>query len=293
MELLQVTLNSLVIVTYVLLSGAGLFLVRMVSDLDHFALGGVMLGSAYFYYILFQAGVPPFVAFIAAILFGGFLGAVSYWLLKSFIDRDLVLISLITTVLLWLGMEAIVAILFGNDGKFLTDGVLSTVKVWGDVAVTKVGVNAIIFMVLATAASWFVIERLGIGRQLRAVSQNPSCAEAIGVNVNRVRLLVFTISGMLAGSVGLIFMMNRVATPKAALFPIIAGTVIMFCGGVQHFKGLVLAAILITFSSEMLIGYPFENFSFQSSWAYMMMFAIAFIILMIKPKGLFSFNSRR
>jgi len=54
-------------------------------------------------------------------------------------------------------------------------------------------------MVLATAAGWIFLSRLAAGRRVYAVGGNEQAARYSGIRVRRVKLLVYTLSGLSAG----------------------------------------------------------------------------------------------
>jgi simple sugar transport system permease protein len=68
------------------------------------------------------------------------------------------------------------------------------------------------FLVIALAlsvAAWFWLRRSRFGYEVRATALNPLAAEAAGINVARVQLLMFLLSGALAGVVGLSDLLGR------------------------------------------------------------------------------------
>jgi general nucleoside transport system permease protein len=56
---------------------------------------------------------------------------------------------------------------------------------------------------LTAAGAWFLLRRMRLGYEVRAVGSSPTSAEAGGVRIGRTQLLIFLISGALAGLVGL------------------------------------------------------------------------------------------
>ena len=55
---------------------------------------------------------------------------------------------------------------------------------------------------LLVPAAWFYINRTRPGLHLRAVGENPTAADAMGINVYRLRYLYVFVGGMLAGLAG-------------------------------------------------------------------------------------------
>ncbi len=118
---------------------------------------------------------------------------------------------------------------------------------------TFLGVNnliwvcAAIFVVLFIALKW-----TNFGRQIYAVGSNPEAAKVSGINIDRVKILVYTINGALAGLCGAIFTSNYASSaPNDAVageMDVIAACVIggvSLNGGQGSAVGVLLGAITI------------------------------------------------
>jgi D-xylose transport system permease protein len=113
-----------------------------------------------------------------------------------------------------------------------------------DRGLPKVTMILLIFLVFWT----FVASRLRFGRHVYAVGGNPEAARRAGINVDRVRIMVFMISGFMAGVGGIILAsrLRSVATNSGGgdlLLNVIAAAVI---GGTSLFGGTgrVVSALL-------------------------------------------------
>ncbi|HWX10133.1 MAG TPA: hypothetical protein VNY33_09145 [Gaiellaceae bacterium] len=124
---------------------------------------------------------------------------------------------------------------------------------------------ALIFMVGALLVWTFVAKRTTFGRHVYAVGGNAEAARRAGINVARIRILVFTISGGMSGLGGIVLAarLNSVdlnAGGGTLLIDAIAAAVI---GGTSLFGGrgeirhaLIGAALISTVSNGMfIIGY--------------------------------------
>ncbi|HEX6418614.1 MAG TPA: hypothetical protein VFZ77_08950, partial [Acidimicrobiales bacterium] len=145
----------------------------------------------------------------------------------------------------------------GLDAKPL---VVIAVQVLGLAAVTAAGVwyankdrgvpvSSLILLLLLVFWS-FVAARLRFGRHVYAVGGNAEAARRAGINVDRVRIMVFMISGFMAGLGGVMFAsrLRSVATGTGGgnlLLLVIAAAVI---GGTSLFGGTgrVVSALLGT-----------------------------------------------
>jgi D-xylose transport system permease protein len=113
-----------------------------------------------------------------------------------------------------------------------------------DRGVPLAGLEIVMFLVFWT----YVTKRTTFGRHVYAVGGNPEAARRAGINVPRIRIMVFGISGLMAGVGGILLAANvRSAAPDQGggtlLLDAIAAAVI---GGTSLFggRGEVRSAVL-------------------------------------------------
>ena len=132
---------------------------------------------------------------------------------------------------------------------------------------------------LATFAMW-AFTRTPLGRLSNAVRDNSQRAEFIGFNPQRVRYLVFIISGGFAGLAGGMSAVNyEILTPET-FSALVSGAVLImaFIGGIGTFYGPILGAILIVVMQSLLSDY---------TEAWQLYIGILFIVMvMYAPGGL-------
>jgi len=83
-------------------------------------------------------------------------------------------------------------------------GYLPKILVWlgsGDIGSIPVPVIIALSMV---AITWFILSRTSFGRSVYAVGGNKEAARESGINVDRVKILVYTLTGLYAGIAGLV-----------------------------------------------------------------------------------------
>lgn len=110
----------------------------------------------------------------------------------------------------------------------------------------------IIIFAIVFAVSWYVLAATRFGRRIYAAGGNPHAAVVSGINVSRIRLSVYVISGGLAGLAGMILAARTgSALPQAGVayeLDAIAAVVIggtSLAGGVGHVGGTLIGALLI------------------------------------------------
>ncbi|MBW1790860.1 MAG: branched-chain amino acid ABC transporter permease, partial [Deltaproteobacteria bacterium] len=95
----------------------------------------------------------------------------------------------------------------------------------------------------------YMFSRTPIGRICNAVRDNPERSQFIGYNPQRVRWIVFSVSGFFAGIAGGLFAINyEIVTYETVTIIQNSGIIMMtYIGGVRLFWGPILGAIVYTF----------------------------------------------
>jgi len=128
--------------------------------------------------------------------------------------------------------------------------------------------------------TWFAIEKTSLGRTLRAATENPQLTRAFGINVPALLTFGFGAGVALAGFAGVL------AAPIYSVSPLMGGELVItvFAVVVVGGMGSILGAIV----TGLVLG-VIEGFTkvFYPPGANMVIFVIMFIVLLIKPAGLF------
>ncbi len=140
---------------------------------------------------------------------------------------------------------------------------------------------SLIYVIIATGLLIYTLSKLRFGRQIYAVGGNEYAAYLSGVDTNKIKILIYTLSGMLAGIGGLLVgAFSTVGYPRACdgyeMYAIAAAVMggVSLAGG----KGKLSMALVGIFSLRLLN--KFVVFSGISSY-FEGMFIGAIIILML------------
>jgi len=110
----------------------------------------------------------------------------------------------------------------------------------------------VVILAVVFALSWWILARTRFGRYVYAVGGNPHAAKTSGIDVSRIRFLVYVISGALSGLAGMILSARTgSALPQAGVayeLDAIAAVVIggtSLSGGVGRVTGTLIGALII------------------------------------------------
>lgn len=157
---------------------------------------------------------------------------------------------------------------------------------------------AILLAGLATAALlWFLVERTKAGMLVRAGASNAPMLSALGVNVDRLFMLVFGFGAMLAGFAGVMAAPILSVEPGMGDNLLILAFVVIVIGGIGSVRGAFVAALLVglveTIGRSMmpdlmrLVLDPSAARQAGAALASMLVYVVMALILAVKPAGLF------
>jgi rhamnose transport system permease protein len=200
-------------------------------------LSSVVLG------ILWQSGHPLSLAIGVALLVGFVAGCLNGLLITRLALPSLVIT--IGTLALYRGLAYVVL----GDQAVSSFPTSFTNLGFGTIPGTEIPWSGLIFAILAVIFG-VVLHFSLVGRQLYAMGNNKEAARFSGINVSRVKLLLFILSGVIAALAGVIFTARfSSARPDNAVgFELTVVTVVLL-GGVNIFggRGSLLGVVLAIF----------------------------------------------
>src|SRR5580704_2500218 len=126
-----------------------------------------------------------------------------------------------------------------------------------------------------------MLQRTGLGREIRASSEDSATAAGLGVNVTRVRLFVYGIAAACAAVGGVLVGLTFDFTPTTGLTYLLTGFAVVVLGGLGSVKGTLLGAILLGVIES--VGASF----FGDGYRDLIGFVAFLIVLSLRPQGLF------
>ncbi len=281
----QILIYAIISATQVLFVALALYAIRLVSRSINLALGGIATAVAYaFYFGFIQMRWPLALAILAAVFIAMILGAVNYWINEPLTRRGQHLYILITSFATGLALEALVAIFFSSAGKSLIQGIVPSLAL-GRYQIPLPGLTIIVGGLLIAALVWWLYRFTPLGRILRAIAENNFTAMSIGINQSRFRLLVYIFSALMVGAIGILSGLHTAIVPTMGFNLLVFGFIAFLVGGVTDLKGTVVASFVLVIIPELITGL---TPSVSANWRLLFVFAIACVLLLVRPFGLFA-----
>lgn len=139
----------------------------------------------------------------------------------------------------------------------------------------------LISVVLMVGLTW-AVARSRLGRGMRAVAENPTAARVLGVNVDRITATTFAISSALGAVAGALFAMNVNSAQLGMGSAIeLKGLAVIVVGGLGSLPGALVGGLVLGLAEVFAVQY------IGSSWRDLIAFGLLFLILLLRPQGLF------
>ncbi len=264
------------------LVASGLTLIFGVMGIINLAHGSFYMIGAYLAYWLTQATGNFFLAIVLALPIALFVGYLVERFAISLLYRRDHLYQVLLTYGLILVFNDLQSIIWGND----IHGVEAPAVLSGSIPLTenqdypvyRLFISAVCMAI--AGGMYLVIQKTRLGMMIRAGASNREMVQALGIDINRLFAIVFSLGVALAAFSGMI------AAPVEAVYPgigeriLIISFVVVVIGGIGSIKGAFVGAMLIgladTFGKVLLP--DFASFA---------VYALMVLILLWRPQGLF------
>ena len=262
----------------------GMTLVIIAGEIDVSIGPAVALSSVIFAKAMTAWGLPAIVAILVTLLFGGLWGSV-----VGYLRARIGVPSFIGTLGLWN--------ILGGLALFTTDALPVPIPLTDPTVDLLSGrilglPTPAWVMLLAFVAFGFVSTRTAYGRSVFAVGGNSSSARLAGINVAKIRTLIFVTTGMLSALSGVLLAARlgsgNGGAAKGLEFSIIAAVVVggtAMTGGRGSLLGTFLGVIFITLLGNGLVLLGVNSFLQQVVSGAIIVIAVLLNVLMSRRGG--------
>ncbi len=220
-------------------------LVMIMGDID-ISVGSTVALSAVVMADLYNKGVPMVPAMLICLLTGTICGWLNGWLIVRFKELSSVIVTLSTMII----YRGIAYILLEDQAAGGFPSWFSNLG-WGYIG--SVPIIVVVFVVFAVIFS-LLLHKSVLGRWIYAIGNNSTSSRYSGVQVDRIKILVFTLTGFMA-AVAALFLTARMGStrPNIAMGYELEVIAMVVLGGISTSggKGRMIGAIIAVF----LIGY--------------------------------------
>ena len=272
------------------LVAAGLQLVFGVQRIVNLACGSFYAMGAFFGITIVRlglaAGVPrllfPVLLIVAGLLLAAMGPVIERLFLRSIYGRE-ESFQLLLTFALVLMFEDVIRFFWGTTPYQIGGGLYLA---YGQIKAGALTIPVYNLMVIAASVAiaaimgWF-LTRTRLGRIVRAVAENPPMSEALGIDMARVYMLVFSIGVALGTVGGALVVPATAAALDLGIELIVEAFAVVVIGGLGSMRGALVGALIVGVMKAVSIAtYP--------ELEMLAIYLVVIAVLVLRPAGLFA-----
>lgn len=284
--------NGLKFGLIVALCSVGLSIVFGATKLVNFAhaelitLGG--LAAWFFNSTTMWFGLPLVVAGFAAIILPGGAGAAMHVGLWRPLEKRRV--GLVQMMIVSIGLGLLIrygfAVIFETSPRTYTDFVAQKPWSFGPLVFPPKDLVIIPLCIGVLVVVAVVMQRSRLGTGIRAVADNRDLAEASGIDVERVIVVVWVLAGALAGLGGLVYGLTQSVQWDMGFSLLLTVFAAVILGGIGSLYGPMIGGIAVGMVSEV------STLWFSAEFKVAFSMAALILVLMFRPQGILGIKER-
>jgi branched-chain amino acid transport system permease protein len=283
-EALQITILGVLLGGLYALMASGLTMIYGVMQIINLAHGAFMVLAAYIAFFLFRdSGVDPFVSILVTAPTFFILGMAVYTLLFRRLADSPRFGEI--TVLLSFGLALTLEGTLGAaySGIYHRSDVSYSTSTWdlGSIFIPKGQAYGFMACFALFALLWGFLYLTRPGYAIRATMQNRDAAQVVGVNVTRISTVAFAIGTGLAGAAGSLMSYLFTFHPAVHWQWIALLLSLIVVGGLGSLAGAVVAGIGLAVVAAFITDW------LGPTWSYLTFYLSLFVVLLVRPQGLF------
>jgi len=296
--------NTIITGGMLALVATGLTLMLGVLNIAMFAHGEFfMIGSLTAYYVFtpisnyinenpdsFLVVIGPLIAIACAAVIGAISGIVAEKLvfgpLRKRATDNWVMNSFLLTVGLSVLLINLHQLLFGADFKGIV-GYWSGMPISiADVFISRDRAMAFVIAAVVVAIFWFFMTYTSTGMAIRAVSQDITGAQIVGIDIEKIVLLTISLACALSAVAGGSLLFMYPSYPTVGLEPLYLAWFVVILSGLGNILGAVAGAFMVALLKAVTVEY------IGAGWDFVVPSFLIMFVLIFKPSGIFGSDVR-
>jgi branched-chain amino acid transport system permease protein len=278
---------------YALLA-VGYALIYSVFDFSNFAFGCIMMVSAFTCYYcnnVWMIGQSLFsdatgalliniaVAILAGIVLSVLIELVAYRPMRKMGSGRLYL--MITGMGINLAVVNTATVKLGANARAINLGSFNMQSFdLAEIRISKLDIFALLIALGSLAILYVFLNKTKTGLGIRASAYSTSIAGLMGINVNRISLTIFIISGITSGIAGVFCGMKYAVNPTVGSAPALKAFIASVIGGLGSIQGAVVGGIVLGIVETYVSGF------ISSVYRDLFSYGILILVLFFMPGGL-------
>jgi branched-chain amino acid transport system permease protein len=277
----QIIVNGIGLSALYILLALGLTLIFGVMRIANFAHGELYMLGAYGMYLFYgKGGLPFLVALIPTMVLVGLLSI----LIERGVFRPLrndPFSSLVAATGVMFIIQVLTGQIWGLGYNKPVPRAFTKVFHILDATIPQERIVVIVVTLVLAGGLWYFLEKIKLGRAMRACTQDAEAASLQGISLNTMSAIAMGIGGVLASGAGALVSPSMAVNPYMGGDVLFKSFVIVMVGGGGSVGGGIISAVFFGFLDSIITSVA------DSSIANLFGFLFMFAILVIRPQGFF------
>jgi branched-chain amino acid transport system permease protein len=277
-ELLTQLLNGIVLGLLYALIALGFMLILGTMEVINFA-HGVLFALGGYFALALQPHVGWWGALILAPLGVGLVGFGLERGVRRTYGRD-PLFGLLFTFGAALALEEMIRIVWSPRGYTISAPAFVAGRFqWGFLVYSRYRILVAVLAIVLLGLVWWFLERTPYGAIMKAGAHDGEMVRALGIDLGRLRSLVFALGTVMAGVAGVIAAPMWSLKPTVGAEAVMPAFIVVVIGGIGSFWGAVLGGLLLGAVSGL------SNLVIPRG-SILVMYVLMAVVLLWRPRGL-------
>jgi len=278
----KLILNGLISGSLYALIAIGFVVIYRTVKFFHFAHGVVYTAAAYFAYtLIISLNLNFILSFFLSIILAAILGIsidrLVYLPLRK--KKASNLIFLLASFGIFIFLQNLIQLIYGAQILTIRTGPIKEGHHFLGAVITGIQIIILVVSIILMILVWLFIKRTKLGKAMRAVSDDTTAANVVGINPEKTILASFAIGSALAGAAGILISFETNIEPTMGFAAILKGIIASIVGGIGSIPGAVLGGFFLGLAENLGI------WKISAGWKDSIAFVILIIFLLIRPWG--------
>jgi branched-chain amino acid transport system permease protein len=266
----------------------GFVLIYKASGVFNFAQGAMVFFAALTFVSLTERGWNPWLALLVTLAIMVALGiAIERVVLRPLVNQPQITLFMATIGLTFV-LEGLSQLFWGSQPHNLELGIPDVPMEWlsekANINISQFDLFGALVAGGLVAGLAIFFQKTRIGRALRAVADDHQAALAVGIPLQHIWAIVWSVAGFVALAAGLLWG-ARNGVQYALTFLALKALPVLILGGFESIPGAIVGGLIIGASEKLAEVYlgPYVGGGIESWFAYV----VALAFLLVRPEGLF------
>lgn len=267
----------------------GYTMVYGIVRLINFAHGEILMMGAYFTVVaMVSFNLPIFLALPIAMILCAVIGMIIDRLAYKPLRNAPRISALITALGVSMLLSNLFKVIFGAERrKMPTIEIFEKSQEVLGISISNKTILTLGLTIICLVTLQIVVHYTKVGKAMRAVSEDKSAAQLMGIDVDKTISITFAIGSALAAVGGVLYAINYTQIyPTMGTMTGLKAFVAAVLGGIGNLAGAMTGGFVIGIVENLSRGYGLGG------WSNAVVFGILILVLLFKPAGIFGKNVR-